>query len=68
MENQVVLKIEGIKSWKAANKVVKNIGTMPGVALVNVDLNNGYLRVTGGDLDQLQIADMVEGMGYHTFH
>jgi len=64
MENEVVVQVDGIKSKRAADKIVGQITQMPGVEMVDVNLKRGRVSVTGGDLDQMYIVDVIESMGY----
>lgn len=68
MENEILLHVEGMKNRKCENKIVSKITTLPGVELVQANVQQGTVSVTGGDLDQLEIVDMVESLGYTTLH
>lgn len=68
MENEVLLHVEGMRSRDCENKVVSQITKMPGVELVQANARQGTVSVTGGDLDQLEIIDIVETLGYTTLH
>ena len=68
MENEVVITVDGLKSPKAADKIVQQITQMPGVELVDINLKRGRVSVTGGDLDQMYIVDVIESMGYTALH
>lgn len=68
MENEVLLYVEGMRSRNCENKIVSRIARMPGVELVQANARQGTVSVTGGDLDQLQIVDIVESLGYSALH
>lgn len=66
MENEILLYVEGMRGRECENKIVRKIAMMPGVELVQANAKQGTVSVTGGDLDQLGIVDIVESMGYTT--
>lgn len=68
MENEILLHVEGMRGRKCENKIVSRIAMMPGVELVQANADQGTVSVTGGDLDQLQIVDIVESLGYSSLH
>lgn len=68
MENEILLYVSGMSGRGCENKIVGEITQMPGVELVQVNAKQGTVSVTGGDLDQLGIVDIIEGMGYKTLH
>lgn len=68
MENEVLLYVSGMQNRNCENKIVGEITQMPGVELVQANAKQGTVSVTGGDLDQLGIIDIIEGMGYKTLH
>ena len=68
MENEVLLQVVGMKSKRCEDKIVRKIALMPGVELVQANAQKGLVSVTGGDLDQLQIMDIIESMGYTALH
>lgn len=68
MENEILLHVEGMSGAKCEDKITREIATMPGVELVQVNAKKGQVSVTGGDLDQLQIVDIIESMGYTALH
>jgi len=68
MENEVVVTVDGLRGKKAADKIVQQITQMPGVELVDINLRRGRVSVTGGDLDQMYIVDVIESMGYTALH
>ena len=68
MENEILLHVEGMQGKKCEDKIVGKITKMPGVEMVQVNARKGTVSVTGGDLDQLEIVDIVESMGYTTLH
>jgi Copper chaperone len=47
-------------------KIRQKLSEIPGVELVEVDAVRGTVHITGGDLDQMEIRDLIEGIGYHT--
>lgn len=65
MENEVLLYVDGMKGRSCENKIVSRITRMPGVELVQANADQGMVSVTGGDLDQLEIVDIVESLGYN---
>jgi len=68
MENEVLIHVEGMQGKKCENKIVARITRMPGVEMVQVNPRKGVVSVTGGDLDQLQIVDIIESLGYTALH
>lgn len=68
MENEILLQVEGLDGKKCEDKITREIAMMPGVELVQVNTEKGLVSVTGGDLDQLQIIDTIESMGYTALH
>lgn len=68
MENEILLYVEGMKSTRCEDKIVRKIAMMPGVELVQANAGKGTVSVTGGDLDQLEIVDAVESLGFSTLH
>lgn len=68
MENEILLYVDGMHSRRCEEKIVRGITMMPGVELVQANAKQGTVSVTGGDLDQLEIVDIVESLGYSTLH
>lgn len=68
MENEILLHVEGMHGRECENKIVGKITKMPGVEMVQANTHKGIVSVTGGDLDQLEIVDIVESLGYSTLH
>lgn len=68
MENEILLYVEGMRGRKCEEKIVGEVTRMPGVELVQANARQGTVSVTGGDLDQLQLVDIIESMGYTTLH
>lgn len=64
MDNQIMLRVEGLEGRKAEQKLIREISTQPGIEAVTVSAEDGVVIVTGGDIDRLGIIDMVESMGY----
>lgn len=64
MENEIVLRVEGIKDKNASEKIIRKIQEMPGIELVAADPKLGHVTIMGGDLDQLLIEDHIESLGY----
>lgn len=64
MENEVLLYVEGMQGKSCEDKIVRLITKMPGVEMVQVSAEKGVVSVTGGDIDQLEIVDIVESLGY----
>ena len=63
MENEIVLKIEGLKTSGAKEKILRRAGKMPGIEYVDVDEDAGTVTVIGGDIDRLGLEDEIEGIG-----
>jgi len=68
MENEILLYVEGLSGEKSEDRITSEIARMPGVELVQVNARKGTVSVTGGDLDQLQLVDIIESLGYTTMH
>ena len=68
MENEILLYVDGMTGRKCEDKITREIAMMPGVELVQANAQKGQVSVTGGDLDQLQIVDIIEALGYKTLH
>lgn len=64
MENEVLIYVSGMQNRRCEEKIVREITMMPGIELVQANAKKGLVSVTGGDLDQLQIVDVIESMGY----
>lgn len=64
MENEVLIYVSGMNGRKCEDKISREIAAMPGIELVQANAKMGLVSVTGGDLDQLQIVDVIESMGY----
>jgi len=64
MEDEIVMKFEGIDDEDAKEKILRRIGRMPGIEYVGIDPLSGEVTVMGGDIDRLGIEDDIEGMGY----
>ena len=63
MENKVVLKIEGLETDGAKEKILRRAGKMPGIEYLSVDADTGTITVLGGDIDRLGLEDEIEGLG-----
>lgn len=68
MENEILLHVEGMRGRACEEKIVRRISMMPGIELVQANARQGTVSVTGGDVDQLGIVDIVESLGYSTLH
>jgi len=68
MENEILLYVEGMNGRKSEEQIVQGIVAMPGVELVQVNAKTGTVSVTGGDLDQLMVIDIIESLGYTALH
>ena len=67
VENEILLHVHGMEGRKTEDKITQKIAEeMPGIELIQVNAKKGTVSVTGGDLDQLGIIDIIESMGYHT--
>ncbi len=67
MENEVLIYVSGMRGRDCENKIVKEIATnMAGVEMVQANAQKGLVSVTGGDIDQLEIVDIIESMGYRS--
>ena len=64
MENEVVMKVEGLGQGQAKKKILRKIEAMPGVEYAGVDQKSGTVTVIGGDIDRLSLEDEIEAMGY----
>ena len=64
MENEIVMKFEGIQPGIAREKILRRIQKMPGIEYVDVDPGRGTVTVMGGDIDRLTIEDEIESLGY----
>ena len=64
MENEIVLKVEGLELGGAKEKIQRRAGKMPGIEYLSVDEDAGTVTVIGGDIDRLTLEDEIEGMGY----
>ena len=63
MENEVVLRFEGLEQEGACQEIAQYIQKMPGIEYVDVH-PSGRVTVVGGDIDQLGLEDDIEAMGY----
>lgn len=64
MQNQVVIQVEGMRGSECEDKIVHEIAMTPGVEFVQANAKKGLVAVTGGDLDLLNLVDIIESMGY----
>lgn len=65
MENEVVMRFEGLDSPGAREKVLSRVeSVLPGAELITLDCQSGTLTVIGGDIDIHMIEDELEGLGY----
>ena len=64
MENEIVMKFEGLSQGRAGKKILRKIEVMPGVEYAGVDEDAGIVTVIGGDIDRLSLEDEIEAMGY----
>jgi len=64
VENEIVLKVEGLELDGAREKILGRVGKMPGIEYLEVDEYYGTVTVLGGDIDRLGLEDEIEGMGY----
>ena len=64
MENEIVLKVEGLELSGAKEKILRRAQKMPGIEYLGVDSEAGTVTVVGGDLDRLSFEDEIESMGY----
>ena len=64
MENEIVLKVEGLEMDGASEKIRRCAEKMPGIEYLSVDEYAGTVTVLGGDIDRLGLEDEIEGMGY----
>ncbi|WRS28229.1 heavy-metal-associated domain-containing protein [Oscillospiraceae bacterium MB08-C2-2] len=67
MENGVILHVQGINDKKDEDAITAEIQAIPGIEFVSVDGRQGIVALTGGDMDKLQIADLIEGLGFPVF-
>ena len=68
MENEIVLKVEGLKMDGAKESIIRRAEKMPGIEYLSVDEEAGTVTIIGGDIDRLGLEDEIEGMGYHILH
>ena len=64
VENEIVLKVEGLELDGAKEKIQRCIEKMPGIEYLNVDEDAGTVTIIGGDIDRLTLEDEIEAMGY----
>ena len=64
MENEIVLKVEGLELSDAKEKILRRVEQMPGIEYLNVDEQAGTVTIIGGDIDRPLLEDEIEGMGY----
>ncbi|MCL2857485.1 MAG: heavy-metal-associated domain-containing protein [Oscillospiraceae bacterium] len=64
MENEIVLKVEGLEIEGAKEKILRRAEKMPGIEHLSIDEDAGTVTVIGGDLDRLGLEDEIEGLGY----
>lgn len=68
MENEILLRVEGMRGRTCEEKIVSRIAMMPGIELVQANAKQGTVSVTGGDVDQMEVVDIVESLGFSTLH
>jgi len=64
MENEIVLKVEGLELDGAKEKILRRTEQMPGIEYLNIDEEAGTVTIIGGDIDRLGLEDEIESMGY----
>ena len=62
MENEIVLKVEGLNMGGVEEKILRSVGKMPGIEYICVDEYAGTVTVVGGDIDRLKLEDEIEGI------
>ena len=64
MENEIVMKFEGLAQQEAEEKVMRCVGQLPGIEYASVDCDSGIVTVIGGDIDRLGLEDSIEALGF----
>ena len=68
MENEIMLRVEGMQNRRCEQKIQNELALLPGIEVMQVSAKAGTVCVTGGDLDQMQVVDVVESLGYTVLH
>ena len=63
-EQTLTLSVPGMTCGHCEAAVSGEIGKLPGVTAVNVDLDTKLVTVTGTDLDRVALADAVDEAGF----
>ena len=56
--------VQGMTCQHCVNAVTEEVGKVPGVSEVTVDLSGGTVQVSGDDLDDAAVAAAVDEAGY----
>ena len=56
--------VEGMTCRHCVQAVTDEVGSLPGVDSVDIDLESGTVRVTGSALDDAAVAGAVDEAGY----
>ena len=64
MENEILMQFDGLSSNRDPDRILRQISKMPGIEMVELDAQGGYLRLIGGDIDPYFVSDTLESMGY----
>jgi copper ion binding protein len=64
MRYQKTYQVMGMTCAHCVNAVSGEVGKIPGVTAVDVDLDSGRVTVTGDGVDDAQVAAAVDEAGY----
>lgn len=62
--NTIHYSVSGMTCDHCVNAITKEVGTIPNVASVNVDLGAKSVKVTGNELDDSAIREAIVEAGY----
>ena len=68
MENEIMLRVEGMQNRSCEQKIQNELALLPGIEVLQVSAKEGIVCITGGDLDGMQVVDAVESLGYTVLH
>jgi copper chaperone len=64
--SQVTYRVDGMSCQHCVNAITAEVGTVPGVAQVVVDLEAGTVAIDGEGLDDAAIRAAIDEAGYET--
>ena len=67
MTQMITLSVPGMSCGHCESSIVSEVGTLPGVASVDVDLDAKSVTVHGDDLDRQTIVAAIDDAGFDVY-